>query len=650
MIKRKLLVVLVFLCFICFFSIGEDGLKDDYYLSINKSVLESKILEDDEYSWSYFLDAQDRVDNDVDNLVKDIISGNNSYFSDREVSSISGVYESAVNMGKRNSNGTCDLDIYLDRVWESRNIDELVKNIGFIENSLGIDIITNIEIMQDYNDNSKNIVYFTPVTYAFGASGDYMVNDDYMAYKAYIRRACVRLWKLYNYKGKNAREVVERVFSFYEEIANSSKSSIELDEIVEYYNIVSEDDINNLFSNVNNAYFKRKGISNQEYYSLVDMEQYKALMNSLINDNLEVWKEVIVTKILSSYASYLDSGYVEVVNSLSNDLMGNREELSDDDMAIDIVKGLFSGDISNLYSNSYLNDEEVSKIEKMFLDIKSSFKDRLNSNKWLSKEALKEALLKLDEMDIVIGSDNNSYNLALELDGISDSLVNNVIKISEFNREFNLERLNSGVKYTFIDQSTVNAYYQPLENKVVVPVAFLELVGKYDSYYEMLGTVGMILAHEVVHAFDGNGSLFDSSGNMRDWWSIEDKNTFMELKSKVSDFYSKYEVIDGKYINGDKTVNENIADMGAMECIVDIARKNDASDKEFKIMFSSFANIWSSVEKDEYMRLLLLQDVHAPNRYRVNAALSNIEEFYQVYNIYPWDDMWISNDDRVLVW
>ena len=117
----------------------------------------------------------------------------------------------------------------------------------------------------NHKDNSRNIIYLSPVTYAFGSSSDYIVNDDYMAYKAYIRRACVRLWKLYNYKGKNAREGVERVFSFYEAIANSSKSSIDLDEIVEYYNIVSEDDIYGLFSNVSDDYFSKRGISMREF-------------------------------------------------------------------------------------------------------------------------------------------------------------------------------------------------------------------------------------------------------------------------------------------------------------------------------------------------------------------------------------------------
>ena len=137
---------------------------------------------------------------------------------------------------------------------------------------------------------------------------------------------------------------------------------------------------------------------------------------------------------------------------------------------------------------------------------------------------------------------------------------------------------------------------------------------------------------------------------MNNWWSDEDREVFKRLSDEVVDYYSSFEVIEGKHINGEKTVNENIADLGALACIVEIAKDNDASHDEFKKMFEAFASVWASRESEEYMELLLLQDVHAPNEFRVNAVLSSIEEFYQVYYIYPLNDMWISKNDRVMVW
>lgn len=625
-----------------------NGLKDNFYLTINKDVIDSIKLED-EYSWSYFIEAQESVDEDVTLIVKDILDDNNNILSKKEVSTIKSIYDKAINMDKRNNDGIKDLSIYINKVWKVDKIVELVDVIILIENELGIDLISNIEVLNDYKDNSRNIIYLSPVTYLFGSSSDYMVNEDYMAYKAYIRRACVQLWKAYGYSDKEARNVAEEVFKFYEEVSSVSKLSQELEDIESYYNIVSEEDINGLYSNVG-KYLYRRGI-NGKVYSLVDRSQYKYLNDSLTNDNIDTWKYVIITKILSSYASYGSSDYIEIVNNLNDAIMGGIKERQANDEALDIVKGLFISEIDKAYQSRYLDSDKVKDIEEMFLSIKNTFVIRIKNNEWLSEKAKNVAIKKLDKMKIIIGNNEASgYEIANNLDISNGSLIKDVINIKRLVMEDDLKSLDNGEKRNLVSETTVNAYYQPLDNSIVIPVSFFELIDKYDSYYERLGTVGMIIAHEVTHAFDGNGSKFDEVGNLNDWWSEEDKNKFEELKEKVSIYYSKYEVLEGKYINGKKTVNENIADLGALECIMDIANVNKASDKDFRNMIEAFARVWASKEIDKYMELLLLQDVHSPNQFRVNAVLSSMEEFYKVYKINIWNDMWISKKDRVSVW
>lgn len=626
----------------------DKGLKDNFYLTINKDVIEGKELED-KYSWSYFIEAQEDVDEDVSLIVKDILDDNDNILSKKEISTIKGIYDKAINMDKRDRDGIKDLNTYIDKVWNIDNVGKLVDVIILIENELGIDILSNIEVLNDYKDNSRNIIYLSPVTYAFGSSSDYIVNDDYMAYKAYIRRACVQLWKSYGYSDKESREVVSKVFEFYEDVSSVSKLSQELENIDSYYNIVSEEDINSLYSNVG-KYLYRRGIDGK-VYSLVDGKQYKYLNDSLNSNNIDVWKYVIITKILSSYASYGSSNYIEVVDNLNEAILGSSRDKGIETQALDIVKGLFSSEIDKVYESIYLDSEKANDIEEMFLSIKDVFKIRIKNNEWLSEKAKNVAIRKLDKMKIIIGSEEVSgYEIAGKLEVFNGSLIRDVINLKKLVMKDDLRRLDNGEKRNLVSETTVNAYYQPLDNSIVIPVAFFELIDKYDSYYEKLGTVGMIIAHEVTHAFDGNGSKFDEDGNLSDWWSKEDKKNFEELKSKVSDYYSKYEVIDGKHINGEKTVNENIADLGALECIVDVATKRSASDDEFKVMIESFASIWASKEMDKYMELLLLQDVHSPNQFRVNAVLSSMDEFYNIYNIYPWNDMWLDKKDRVIVW
>lgn len=650
--KSKFFVLLVLvLAYLFLFTSNEDSLKDNYYQVINKDVLKNNEIEDGEYSWSYFLEAQEKVDADTSLVVEEILSGKTNILNDKEITTIKGFYNKALDTNKRNKDGIRDLESYLNRIWKVATIEELVDIIIVVETELGVDLLANIEIVQDYKDNSKNIIYFYPITYAFGSNSDYMVNDDYMTYKAYIRRACVQLWKVYGYEAKEAREVVNRVFSFYENVSNQSKLSDELANISDYYQVVLEEDINSLFSNVNGDYLSRRGIENRNVYSLVDKGQYQYLNDSLTLDNLEVWKEVIITKILSSYAAYGSSDYVEVIDNLNEALLGSIEDKTNEEKAEDMVKGLFISEVDKVYEDDYLDQKQFTEIEEMFFRIKKEYAKRLKNNEWLSKEAKEKALEKLDRMEIIIGlGDVSGYQLADSLEISDSSLISDVIKIQQIVMKDDLQRLDSGDKRNLVQQTQVNAYYQPLDNSIVIPVAFFELMDSDADYYEKLGTLGMIIAHEVTHAFDGNGSQFDENGNLNNWWSEDDKDNFKELKQEVIQYYSQYEVLDGKYINGEKTVNENIADLGAIACIVEVAKARDAGTAEFEAMFSAFAGIWASKERDEYMDLLLLQDVHAPNQFRVNAVLSSTKEFYDVYNIYPWDKMWIPKDERIVVW
>lgn len=653
--KIKLLFILVISVLTLFFfwnKASDSDLKDNYYQAINREILDNNILEDGEYSWSYFGEAQEIVDDDMKEIVGQILNGETHFLDDNEIRAIQSIYNKALNMEQRDKNGIKELDVFLDRVWNVSSIEELIDVIIVIESDLGIDILTNVAVMADYKDNSKNIIYFVPVTFAFGASSDYIINDDYMTYKAYLRRACVQLWKTYGRDDKEAREIVNRVFSFYEDVSEHSKLSIDLEDIASYYQVVSKKDVIDILGNIGEKYLSRRGFGDRDTYSLVDEGQYQYLRDSLTSDKLNVWKEVIVTKILSSYASYASSDYVKIVDDLNESWLGDVKDDTNEDRAILLVKDLFANEIDMVYEKVFLNKEKENEIEEMVLEIKKNYEKRLRNNEWLSEKAIEKALVKLEEMEVVVGlnEDNIGYGLASSLEVSNGSFIQDIIKMKQLIWKKEIGRLDNGEKINLISQGVVNAYYQPLDNSIVIPVAFFELIGEDKSYYEKLGTLGMILAHEVTHGFDSNGSQFDEFGNLNNWWTEEDKMLFEELKKSVSAYYGKYEVLTGKYINGKKTVNENIADLGAVACISEIAFDKGASEGEIKEMFSSFAEIWASHESEEYMKLLLLQDVHAPNEFRVNAVLSSMDEFYRVYDIYPWNGMWIGSDQRVSVW
>ena len=647
--KRVIIFIIVVFVF-GFVLFDNSTYKNDFYFDVNQEKLDSIKLDDSKYNWSVFKEAQMSSDDTVKEIVKGIINGSNKKIDDNISDKIRIVYDNAKDMNKRNRLGISDLNKYIDRVNDSKNMKELLDGIIDIENDLNVDILTNINIGADYKDNSHYIVYFYPVTYFCGSSSDYYVNPDYMTYKAYLKRGIIEMLEVYGFNKKQSREIMHEVLKFYEDISRNSKLSSDLEDIVSYYNIIDNNEFTSIYSNIDVKYYlSKRGFYKYNNYSIVDKEQYQVLNKSFKEDNLAIWKYIVLLKVLSSYAMYSSDNYVEVIDNINKGIIGGNDGKSNDDKNVDIVSGLFSGDIDYLYSD-IISSKDKKKISDMTDDIVDYYKVMIKNNTWLSEDTKKNAILKIDNMKFHIGLEEYD-KISEKYDVDNTSLINNVIDILRAHRNRDFLVLDGNKKTgNDMSQSTVNAYYSLTENAIYVPSAIRYLYDEDSSYYQMLGSIGMILSHEITHAIDTNGSKFDSKGNISNWWLEKDYDNYMKYKNKVIDYYSQYKVINGKYIDGEKTVNENIADLGAVSCISGIAIDKKASDKEIKEMYEAFAKMWASKERREYAELLLLQDTHSPNKYRVNAVLSSTDLFYKVYNIRPWNKMYKNKKKRVYVW
>lgn len=196
---------------------------------------------------------------------------------------------------------------------------------------------------------------------------------------------------------------------------------------------------------------------------------------------------------------------------------------------------------------------------------------------------------------------------------------------------------------------TVNAYYDTTTNSIVLPAGILQppFYNPNASYEANLGGVGRIIAHEITHAFDNVGSQFDQDGNLEDWWSAEDFQAFNEACQAFVDAYNQIEVQPGFYVDGARTLSENIADMGAMACILDLA---GADNPNLGDLFESYAISWRSKSTDAYAQMKLATDDHAPDKVRTNFVLSNFKAFLDYYGIEEGDPMYRAPEDRLSLW
>lgn len=613
---------------------------NDYYTYINKDILDEMEIEEGEVGWSKFSLAQDNVDSDVEDIIKELIN-------DKENSNLNIFYNSIIDIDTRNKNGLGILDNYIKLIDNSKDIDQFINNAIIVENELMIDIFTRSTIAPDFKDNSKTIVYFYPVTFDFGSSSDIYIDEDYSRYHALVKQYQIKLLKLYGYDKDKARSISSNLDKFFIDVSNKSKTSNELNDVDSLYNVVTKDELQDIYTNIDiDNYLNKMGISNQEYFSIVDSENYKVMNSYLTNENLSLLKEYVKVKILENYARYLSVDYANTINELNNKLMGIESNYLVEEEAIDLINSYFSNEVDKIYLEKYFSDEDKVFIDNMVKDILNCYEDNINSISWMSSDTKEKAILKLKNMKINIGG---SYSESINYNLTSGVLLNNVIKMNKAISNYQLDLLDSNNYDTVISPTVVNAYYNPLDNSINFPASLKELYSKDDNYYSVLGSMGMIIAHEVTHAFDNNGSKFDEVGNRVDWWSKEDYSNFEKLQEEVISYYSNFEV-NGLHVNGELTVGENIADLGALNCIVSIAEEKKANESELKELFTSYASLWASEYVSSYEKLLLLSDTHSPNKIRVNAVLSSIDSFYEIYNISNKDLMYIDKENRVGIW
>ncbi len=642
--KKYIIILLLIIIILSSKSLSNNELKDDYYNYINKDILTKHKLKDNEYTWSIFSSMQEKVDKRRDTIINNLISNKNN-------SNLNILYSSIMNTSIRDKEGLTPLKKYINKIDNSTNIEEYINNAIEIENTLNIDIFTNIHIDNDYKNTSKNIIYLYPITMDFGANADYYINPDYMSYKALIKQYGIKLLKEYGYDKKKSREISNNITNMYIDISNNSKLSKDLEDISSYYNIITKEELQNIYTNLNiNNYLNSKNIKETKF-SIIDINNYKTINKYLTNNNLSLLKEYTKLKILENYSPYLSENYSNIIYELNNKLSGiNKSKDTKEDIANKIIYNYFTNDIDKQYKDKYLTKEEYKYIENMIKEIINYYYNDIDNLDWLSNKTKEKAKTKLKNIKINIGmQDNNNYSKYYNLKE-NNSLTENIISIGNTINNYEISKLNSNKIEVEIPETTVNAYYNPKDNSINFPTASLTLFDINNNYYENLGTIGMIIAHEITHAFDSNGSKFDEKGNISNWWTNKDLNNYKKIQKKVINYYNKYEVINGIHINGRRTVNENIADLGAISCISNIASSKHATNNELKKMYTSLAKMWVTISTPEYESMLLLQDTHSPNKYRVNAPLSSTELFYKTYNINILNKMYIPKKDRVKVW
>ena len=631
------IIIFITLAITLFFYLSKNSI-DDYYEYINKETLKDK-----EDGWSYINDINDEISKDTNNIVKEIV--NNP--SNNEEKNIKEFYNEYLDIDTRNKNGIKDLKPYLNRVNKTTNIKEFINEAIKLEKDLGIEILMSKSIMKDFK-TGKNIIYITTISMDFGYSSDYYNNEDLVSVKNKFKLYNNKLLREYGYSAGEALDITNQIDNFYADIANNSLTQDDLLDTEKYYNIVDKTVLNKIFTNLDvNNYLRELNLSSVNRFSLVDEKCYQRLNEYLTNKNLSLWKNLATVKILQTYANYTTEGYEKIFNKLNDSLL--NKELTNEERAYELIKQIYPNEISKNYNRKYLKEDTKNYVSNLIAEINKEYENMI-SKSWMDEETKAKAINKLNNIKINIGTIYNK-DFASYYDFDSNlSLVKNIINLNKVIKTKSYEMLDTTNTYNALPDYTFNAYYDATSNSINILTGGTKSIKDINNRYENLGGIGFILAHEISHAFDNNGSKFDENGLLNNWYTESSSKKYSEIQKNVIEYYDKYEVIHNISNNGKRTIGENIADLAAMECITNILINGNSKTEDYKKVYESFAKIWANNYSKSTKVMQSLIDSHSTNEIRVNSVLSSTDKFYETYKIDSNDLMYIDQEKRVNIW
>ena len=635
-------------------KLSETRPQDDFYYAVNKDWLKTAKLPEGYPTYSSFSEVDINNSNKLKAIVKDLIDNADTWQEGTIEQKMADFYSTIVDVENRNKEGIEPIKPYLDRISEAKTVQELIDISAQFENEIGLSLLFGFGPSIDFVDSSRYVLYGSGLSTALPSV--YMLNENPQI-KALYENFIAQMFILTGSTEESALKSAQDIYAFEKIVAASTLSNEEASRVENIYNPMTVDEVADMFKGVDiKKYLKDLGYDNVENVIITDVGLMRKTGELMTDENLEVLKDYARYYLVINTASFLSEDLENAINAFNSAFMGIDSTLSQEDKAFNMLNSVMSSYLGRIYVERYFSEEAKKDVEDIVSEIIAAFEKRIQALDWMTDETKAAAISKLKAIKLKIGYpdtwEDPLSNIEIKSYDEAGSLLGNILAITAAQARYSKSLLSKPVDKSkwSIPPHMVNAFYNATSNEIIFPAGILQ-APFYDvnaSREQNLGGIGTVIAHEITHAFDNNGAQFDKDGNMKNWWKDEDYITFQQKCQQVIDLYEGLEIAPGAVVNGALTLSENVADIGAMACILDIAANME--DVNYKELFESNARIWRMTATNQIYQLLATQDVHAPNKFRVNQVLRNFQEFYDTYGIEEGDMLYLAPEDRVTVW
>lgn len=630
--------------------------QDDFYRHVNGKWLNEFELPADKSNYGAFTQLAELSRVRVQAIIDEVSKMDNEQGSSEQ--KIADIYRGFMNTETINAVGLTPLTDELAKIDAIENRNDLSEYMGYADIYSAAPLGMFVYIDQKKSD--EHIVYM-------GQSGLGLPNRDYY-FKDDEKSQIIRekyqqhIANMFALAGLNQPEAaMQTVYAIEKDLAAGQWTPIQNRDRDKTYNKMSFADLTEQVPNINwEAWLTHTMIEKPEQL-VITQPPYLTTVNQVINDySVEDWQKYYKWHLLSNTANYLSSEFeAENFSFYGTVLTGTTEQEPRWKRGVDLVNSLTGELVGKVYVKKHFPAEAKQRMVGLIENLRDAYGDSIKELDWMGEETKVKALDKLAKFDPKIGypdvwRDYSNLNIA------GEDLVSNIKESTRFFTHRNRSKLGQPIDRNEwgMNPQRVNAYYNPTKNEIVFPAAILQppffnLVADEAVNY---GGIGAVIGHEMGHGFDDQGSKYDGDGNLKNWWTDEDRENFEVLTNQLVKQYDAFTVVDGTPVKGEFTQGENIGDLSGLSIAYKAFKANYTDDRVIdgytpeQRFFMGWAQVWMRKYRDEELLRRIDTDPHSPSEFRANGILRNLPEFYEAFDVKPGDGMYLAPADRVKIW
>ncbi|WP_178372592.1 M13-type metalloendopeptidase [Massilia sp. CF038] len=636
--------------------------QDDMFVHTNGGWLKSTEIPAEKASWGSFAKLRDDVTPQIRSIIE-ALQKDDSQKAGSQARKVGDLYASYMDEARRDELGFKPLSAELAKIHGLRDKKALPAMFAHLT-KIGVTAPYGVYVGQDARDSTRYAAHVYQNGLGLPDPDYYLKADD--AKMADIKAKYEKhVAEILGMAGrKDAAAAAKAIVALETELAKVQWTKVEQRDPVKSYNKVSLAKLNSLTPGFDlKASMAATGISAKTDYVIVSEPSYlTGFSKVLAKTDLATWKSYLEWQLLNSYAGYLSKPFSDAHFAFfGTALTGVTEQEPVWKRGVGLVEGAMGEAVGKQYVEQYFPAERKARMEVLVKNLLEAFRQSIDTLDWMGPATKKEAQDKLAKFTPKIGYPNKWLDYSA-LTVARDDLVGNVMRSNTFDYNRNLNKLGKPIDRDEwgMTPQTVNAYYNPQLNEIVFPASILQ-----PPFFDMnaddaanYGGIGAVIGHEISHGFDDQGSQFDGNGNLRDWWTAEDRTKFKAKTAMLVNQYGAYSPVDGYKVNGELTLGENIGDNSGV-AIAYKAYKLSLKGKTAPVIdgltgdqrfFMGFAQVWRIKMREAKQIQLVKTDPHSPGKFRANGTLMNQQGYYDAFGVKEGDKMYLPPKERVTIW